>query len=40
MGMAGRRRVEALFSWEQIAERTERLYADAIASYRARTEAS
>jgi len=39
MGMAGRRRVEALFSWERIAERTERLYADAIDSYRARPDA-
>ena len=34
MGQAGRRRVEAQFSWASIAERTERVYADAIADFK------
>ncbi len=34
MGQAGRRRVEAQFSWASIAERTERVYADAIAAFK------
>jgi len=34
MGQAGRRRVEALFSWASIAERTEQVYAEAIAEFR------
>jgi len=34
MGHAGRRRVETHFSWARIAERTEALYSDAIASFR------
>ncbi len=33
MGRAGRRRVEAQFSWASVAERTERVYADAIAEF-------
>ncbi len=33
MGAAGRRRVEALFTWDRIAESTERLYAEAVESY-------
>ncbi len=32
MGEAGRRRVEAHFSWDRIAERTLAVYADAIAA--------
>ena len=32
MGEAGRRRVEAQFSWDRIAERTMTVYRDAIAS--------
>jgi glycogen synthase len=35
MGRAGRRRVEARFSWGHVAEQTERVYAEAIESYRA-----
>jgi glycosyltransferase involved in cell wall biosynthesis len=31
MGQAGRARVEAKFSWASVAERTEHVYADAIA---------
>jgi len=34
MGQAGRRRVEEQFSWASIAERTERVYADAIADFK------
>jgi alpha-maltose-1-phosphate synthase len=34
MGQAGRRRVEAQFSWASVAERTERVYADAIADFK------
>jgi len=34
MGQAGRRRVEAQFSWSSVAERTERVYADAIADFK------
>ncbi len=34
MGRAGRRRVETHFSWARIAERTEEIYTDAIASFR------
>jgi alpha-maltose-1-phosphate synthase len=34
MGAAGRRRVEAAFSWASVAERTERVYADAIDGFR------
>ena len=34
MGGAGRRRVEAAFSWASVAERTERVYADAIAEFK------
>ncbi len=37
MGEAGRRRVEDKFSWASVAERTEGVYADAIADFR-RTE--
>ena len=37
MGQAGRRRVEDKFSWASVAERTEGVYADAIADFR-RTE--
>jgi glycogen synthase len=33
MGRAGRRRVEERFSWASVAERTERVYADAIADF-------
>lgn len=33
LGRAGRRRVEEKFSWASVAERTERLYADAIAEF-------
>jgi starch synthase len=33
MGEAGRRRVEERFSWTSVAERTERVYADAIAAF-------
>ena len=33
MGRAGRRRVESSFSWASVAERTERVYADAIADF-------
>jgi glycogen synthase len=35
LGRAGRRRVEALFSWDRIAERTLGVYADAIRAHRA-----
>jgi hypothetical protein len=35
MGEAGRRRVEAHFSWARIAERTLAVYGDAIATKRA-----
>ncbi|HEV8586631.1 MAG TPA: glycogen synthase [Methylomirabilota bacterium] len=34
MGRAGRARVEAQFSWASVAERTERVYADAIADFK------
>ena len=34
MGQAGRRRVEAHFSWASIAERTEQVYAEAIAEFK------
>jgi glycogen synthase len=34
MGAAGRRRVEAHFSWASVAERTERVYADAVAEFK------
>ena len=34
MGRAGRRRVEERFSWASVAERTEQVYADAIAEFR------
>jgi starch synthase len=34
MGMAGRRRVEARFTWARVAERTEQVYAGAIEDYR------
>jgi len=37
MGQAGRRRVEEKFSWASVAERTEGVYAEAIAEFR-RTE--
>jgi alpha-maltose-1-phosphate synthase len=37
MGQAGRKRVEDHFSWDSVAERTERTYADAIAEFK-RTE--
>jgi glycosyltransferase involved in cell wall biosynthesis len=33
MGEAGRRRVEALFTWDRIAERTAKVYADALADF-------
>ena len=33
MGQAGRRRVEEHFSWASVAERTERVYAEAIADF-------
>ncbi len=33
LGRAGRRRVEERFSWASVAERTERVYADAIAEF-------
>ncbi|MGH7354158.1 MAG: glycogen synthase [Candidatus Rokuibacteriota bacterium] len=33
MGRAGRRRVESSFSWARVAERTERVYTDAIADF-------
>jgi alpha-maltose-1-phosphate synthase len=38
MGRAGRQRVEALFSWQSVAERTREVYAEAIGDF-ARTEA-
>jgi glycosyltransferase involved in cell wall biosynthesis len=34
MGTAGRARVEAKFSWASVAERTEQVYADAIADFK------
>jgi glycogen synthase len=34
MGVAGRRRVEAQFSWASVAERTEKIYAEAIADFK------
>ncbi|OLC13964.1 MAG: glycosyl transferase family 1 [Candidatus Rokubacteria bacterium 13_1_40CM_69_27] len=37
MGRAGRRRVEEKFSWASVAERTERLYIDAIAEFQRST---
>ena len=37
LGRAGRRRVEATFSWASVAERTAALYADAIAEFRRAT---
>jgi starch synthase len=36
MGAAGRRRVEARFTWARVAERTERVYLEAIAGFGAR----
>jgi type III pantothenate kinase len=36
MGRAGRRRVEERFAWASVAERTEQLYAAAIADFRGR----
>lgn len=36
MGRAGRQRVEDHFSWDQVALRTERIYAEAIADFRTR----
>jgi starch synthase len=33
LGQAGRRRIEAQFSWASVAERTEHVYADAIAEF-------
>jgi len=33
MGVAGRRRVEARFTWDRVAEGTERLYAEAIEGF-------
>ncbi len=38
MGLAGRRRVEERFSWASVAERTEEVYADAIAEFKRSTE--
>jgi glycosyltransferase involved in cell wall biosynthesis len=34
MGRAGRRRVEAQFSWASIAERTEQVYREAVDDFR------
>jgi glycosyltransferase involved in cell wall biosynthesis len=34
MGQAGRKRVEAQFAWASIAERTEQVYAEAIAEFK------
>jgi glycogen synthase len=34
MGAAGRRRVEAQFSWASVAERTEHVYADAVVDFK------
>ena len=34
LGRAGRRRVEERFSWASVAERTERLYGEAIEEFR------
>jgi len=34
MGRAGRRRVEEKFAWASVAERTEQVYADAIAEFK------
>jgi starch synthase len=34
LGQAGRRRVEALFSWDRVAERTLEVYAEAIRDHR------
>ncbi len=34
MGKAGRRRVEEKFSWASVAERTEQVYAEAIAEFK------
>jgi glycosyltransferase involved in cell wall biosynthesis len=34
MGQAGRRRVEDKFAWASVAERTEQVYADAIAEFK------
>jgi len=33
MGLAGRRRVEQHFAWTSVAERTERVYGEAIAEF-------
>jgi hypothetical protein len=33
MGLAGRKRVEERFSWASVAERTERVYGEAIAEF-------
>lgn len=38
MGKAGRARVEAKFSWASVAERTEQVYADAIADFKRSSE--
>jgi hypothetical protein len=40
MGEAGRRRVEAHFSWDRIADRTLAVYRDAIAAKTAAREAA
>jgi glycosyltransferase involved in cell wall biosynthesis len=37
MGRAGRKRVEEQFSWTSVAERTQQLYADAIADFKRQT---
>ncbi len=33
MGVAGRGRIEARFTWDRVAEGTERLYAEAIEGF-------
>ena len=40
MGVAGRRRVEALFTWDRIAERTAEVYADALEDFSQRGNAT
>jgi len=40
MGVAGRRRVEALFTWDRIAERTAKVYADALEDFSRRGDAT
>ena len=37
LGRATRRRVEARFSWASVGERTEQIYAEAIADFKRRT---